>query len=232
MTNIGKSAIILGIITFISAFLLSHVMRITYPEIVRQEKEKEKRALALVLPGYKIGEKKKMNINGKETPYWIGEKEQGKDGKKEKVRGIAFITASPGYGEDIKSMVGLDRNGTILGISILEQLETPGLGARCIEVASKLTFFGFIFGEKADEEENQTPWFQEQFRGLSITKKIKILKKGDWNPGMRKELLKENAISAITGATITSRAVVKSLNRGIVVLEKIKNTPEAKEDNK
>ncbi len=229
MKMIGKSAMVLGIVAFLSAFFLSHIMKVTYPEIVKQEKEKQKNALAMVLPGFTVGEKQIVKVKGKEIPYWIGEKKTGGKNEKGKVsvtRGVAFITSKSGYSSDVVSMVGVDESGKILGISIMEQLETPGLGARCIEIASKLTFFGFLMGKEV-KDEPVTPWFQEQYRGLNLFKKINIMKKGDWNEGMRDELIRLNAISAITGATITSRTVTRSLENGLPILEKVftKETP-------
>ena len=44
------------------------------------------------------------------------------------------------------------------------------------------------------------------------------IKKGDWNPDLRDELLKKNAISAITGATITTRAVRDGIETGFQLL--------------
>ena len=63
--------------------------------------------------------------------------------------------------------------------------------------------------------ENVKPWFQQQFEGLNLKDKIRILKKGDWNPELKESFLKENAITSITGATITSKAVITSLQDGI-----------------
>jgi Na+-translocating ferredoxin:NAD+ oxidoreductase subunit G len=232
MKTIGKSAITLGVVAFLSAFFLSHVMKATYPEIIKQEKEKQKNALAMVLPGFEVGKKQTEKINGKEIVYWVGvKKADTKDGKEDiSTRGVAYITSKSGYSGDVVSMVGVDESGKILGISIMEQLETPGLGARCIEIASKLTFVGFLMGREVKDEPT-TAWFQEQYKGLNVLKKIKILKKGDWNAGMRDELLKLNSISAITGATITSRTVTRSLENGIPILKKVfKNETAVKEE--
>lgn len=224
MNTIVKSAIILGIVAFISSYVLSHIMRVTDPHIKRQEKEKQTKALSLVLPGYKIGNKKTEKINGKSFEYWIGEKDN--------VKGLAFKTSKPGYYLDIITMVGVNQNGEILGISILDQLETPGLGNRCVEIASKQTFFGAITGQKIEGEDITTPWFQDQYKGLNLKKQITILKMGDWTPEMSKVLLKKNAISSITGATITSRAVTRSIELGLPLFNKmIKSNTAVKEGN-
>ncbi len=214
MNFVVKPAIILALVTLVSALVLSHIQRITYPNILKQQKEKQDRSLSLVLPGYTVGEKKEVEINGEDFNYWRGEKET-EEGVS---TGYAYIASAPGYSGDVVTMVGVDKEGSILGLSILQQTETPGLGARCTEVASSQTFLGFITG--GDEEVGETvPWFQKQFRGLDAMEKIRILQKGDWNPSMKDDLLERNAITSLTGATITSRAVVDGVKKGFKKLK-------------
>ncbi len=216
MGNIIKPTLILAIVAFTASFALSHVYEISYPNILKQEYQKQEKALTLVLPGYSIDikDKKSVAIDGKDFVYWIGIKKENK--RRKILKGYAFISEKSGYSGTVKSMVGIDEKGMILGISVLQQSETPGLGARSTEVASQMTFFEYLFGEPSTaDEEAILPWFQEQFSGLDSQKKIKILKKGDWNAEMKEELLRENAISAITGATITTKAVRDSIEAGI-----------------
>jgi electron transport complex protein RnfG len=212
--EIIKPSLILTTVAFISSFLLSYVQKYTGPEIERHKKEKLAEALRLVLPGFTVGEAHNVSIEGSEFTFWIGERKTGQAVEK----GYAFVTASPGYGGDVESMVGVDEKGKILGLSIINQSETPGLGARCVEVTSKETLWDFL-SKKAPYpghgEEKQIPWFQEEFRSLDTTRKIRIEKRGVWSPGMRQSLLEDNAISALTGATITSSAVVRSIERGM-----------------
>jgi electron transport complex protein RnfG len=57
--------------------------------------------------------------------------------------GTAFETRSvKGYGGDIVLMVGVDADGKVHGIEILEQKETPGLGAKIKDDAFKQGFAG------------------------------------------------------------------------------------------
>ncbi len=202
--------LILTAVAFIAALVLSHIKEITYPSILKQEIEKQQKALDLVLPGFKPGDKMIVDVDSEKLTYWVAVKKENGIEKK----GYAFITAMPGYSGDVVSMVGIDDKGTILGISVIQQTETPGLGARCTEVASSLTFFGYLLGDGMAEEDSNLPWFQEQFKGLNVNESINILKIGDWNREMREDLLKKKAITAITGATITSKAVTDSLERG------------------
>lgn len=217
MGNIIKSTLILALIAFIASMALSHINRITYPNILKQEKQKQDDALKAVLPGYTIVEQKRADVDGGQFIYFIGERIDND----KTLRGYAFVTEKSGYSGVVKSMVGVDERGIILGVSILQQTETPGLGARCIEIATKETFFGHFFGDSTGDEEQSPPWFQEQFKGLDVNRRIEILKKGDWSQDMREELIGKNAISAITGATITSRTVRDSIESGIIRLKMV-----------
>jgi len=114
-----------------------------------------------------------------------------RDEKKTEISGYIFKTTGAGYSSNIETLVGVDTDGIINGVKILFQQETPGLGDRIEEVS------------RSDSE----PWFTRQFKGKSIHEILKVVKDG-------------GTIDAITGATITSRAVTESINRGITHLQK------------
>jgi electron transport complex protein RnfG len=211
--SIIKPSLVLLLVAFAASFSLSHIQKITYPNIIKMEKEKQDLALKLVLPGYRITGSKKAKVEGKEFEYWTAEKEEGG------TAGYAFMVAGNGYSGPVESIVGIDDRGTILGMSILKQSETPGLGARCVEVSSKETLFDKLL-EKTARNEIYMPWFQKQFSGLNSGEKIRILKKGEWNEGLMESLRKENAVLAITGATVTSVTVTESIKNGHELLKK------------
>jgi len=215
MINIIKPTFVLVVVALISSLLLSHIDKITNPAILRQAQEKEDRALALVLPDYKISKKETVTIRKNTFQYWVGEKQEDGGVK----RAYAFKASSPGYSGDIKSMVGVDEEGTLLGLSILKQTETPGLGARCEEIATSVTFVGYLQGKKAPPGEITQPWFEYQFTGLSLAAPVKIVKKGDWKPSIKDELIAQNSITAITGATITGKAVITGLSSAKALLD-------------
>ncbi len=203
--------IILSIVAFFSALTLSQIKKVTEKDIQRQAVEKEIKALKMVLPGYTIDpvkDKETVKLQKKNYSFWIGTDKETKE------TGYAFITSLPGYSGDVRSMVGVNKKGNVIGISILKQTETPGLGARCQEIASSYSFFTYLLGDISKIKKNTVPWFQQQFSGLNLGKKLKILKKGDWNKKMQKELIEQNAISAITGATVTSKVVLDSIKHG------------------
>ncbi len=212
--SILRSTLILGLTAFVATFALSHIKAITHPVIQKQERQKQENALALVLPGYTIGEERSVAVNGGSFTYWTAEKTDGPA----TMKAYAFIAEKPGYSGAIRTMVGVDDTGTVLGISIIRQSETPGLGARVLEAASRNTFFQVVTGRAHETGEEPSPWFQEQFRGINAAAKIGIVKKGDWNEAMREELLQKNEVSAITGATITTKAVKDGIEEGMATL--------------
>ena len=69
---------------------------------------------------------KQNDAKGKELTYIIYQTQdaQGKD------LGAAVESTAGGFGGDLKVLVGFDTDGKILGYTLLEQAETPGLGAK------------------------------------------------------------------------------------------------------
>ena len=68
----------------------------------------------------------KQDIDGKEHTFIIYNVKdaQGKD------LGAAVQSATMGFGGDLKVLVGFNPEGNILGYTLLEHAETPGLGAK------------------------------------------------------------------------------------------------------
>ncbi|MEA1927837.1 MAG: FMN-binding protein, partial [Candidatus Auribacterota bacterium] len=85
---------------------------------------------------------------------------------------------------------------------ITEQKETPGLGTRAVEIPVTRTFWQAILGKGGSEEPGR-PWFEEQFAG-KIIKNLKVIT-GKTN----------TEIQALTGATITSKAVTEAVRQSM-----------------
>ena len=79
-----------------------------------------------------------QNIGGKELTYIVY---QTRDAQKKDL-GAAVESTTNGFGGDLKVLVGFDPEGKILGYTLLEQAETPGLGAKADKWFQK--------GEKGD----------------------------------------------------------------------------------
>lgn len=68
----------------------------------------------------------KQNVDGKEITYIIY---QVKDAQGQDL-GAAVESTTMGFGGDLKVLVGFNPEGQILGYTLLEHAETPGLGAK------------------------------------------------------------------------------------------------------
>ena len=81
---------------------------------------------------------RQTNAKGKEQTFIIYQTKdaQGKD------LGAAVESTTGGFGGDLKVLVGFNPEGTILGYTLLEHAETPGLGAKADKWFQK--------GEKGD----------------------------------------------------------------------------------
>jgi Na+-translocating ferredoxin:NAD+ oxidoreductase subunit G len=102
---------------------------------------------------------------------------------------VAFQTSSIGYSGPIGLLLAVTPDGVLIGVRVTSHTETPGLGDR-IEVS------------KGD-------WILK-FDGLSLT-----------NPGPEHWRVKKDGgdFDALTGATITPRAVVKGVKEGLELFD-------------
>jgi electron transport complex protein RnfG len=179
MKFIFKLAAILGTTCIIAAFSLGGVFEITKARIAAERAKVLEEALSLVLP-----DAKKIvptnDASGKK--YYRG---YATEDTTQAPIGYSIIAYGKGYSSTIQILTGVDLTGTIVGIKVLFQQETPGLGTKSQEVLY-------------DESD---PWFQRQYlkkSGLSIA----VDKDG-------------GTIKSITGATITSRAITNAIRKEI-----------------
>lgn len=105
---------------------------------------------------------------------------------------IAFEASGGGYQSELQLMVGVTPDfSEITGAVILEQVETPGLGTKIVH----------------DPSNSNPGWFMDQFTGLTTEPEITYVKNEEPDAG--------NEVRAITGATISSKAIVDILNKNI-----------------
>ncbi|MBK7584700.1 MAG: FMN-binding protein [Myxococcales bacterium] len=101
-----------------------------------------------------------------------------------KAIGYAIPAEGAGFQDTIKLLYGYDpARRAVIGMEVLESRETPGLG-------DKIAF---------------DPHFKANFNELLVDPKVELVKKGDKTA--------KNQVDAITGATISSRAVVSILGK-------------------
>jgi len=164
-----RLALTLLMITAVVAAALAGVNSITAPAIEQLTAEKTQLAIETVLPGG--GE---LMDSFPETA--LVSKVYASD------TGYAVEVTPGGFDNTITMMVGVDKAGNVLGISIISHTETAGLGA----VAAA--------GTPAGES------FRGQFVGTSGS--VAVTKDG-------------GEMDAITGATITSRAICAGVNAAL-----------------
>jgi len=184
-----KFPVVLLIVTLISAVSLASLEKVTKPVKERIEAKGKKAALSVVLPKATDFKSLTATVEGKPFDYM-----EGLSGGE--IVGYVAEAGAAGYSSIIKVMVGLDKEFKIVAIKVLSQKETPGLGDKVNEVLSKKTIVGLIQGKKYDEK-GLRPWFQIQFDGKQTP--VMVNKDG-------------GKIEAITGATISSRAVCRAVN--------------------
>jgi len=181
-----KYALILFAICLIASAFLSGAYTMTRPKIEAQKRSAEAEALRYVMPQAEGGFEEVKGKSG--MAYYNAYADKAKS----ILLGCVFKTVANGYSSKIEIIAGVTRDGQITGIKVLSQEETPGLGARVDEILSKKTLWHvFKSSQLTVDSSEQRPWFCEQFRGKALGE------------------LKN--VQAITGATITSTAVVKAV---------------------
>ena len=179
MKDIIKLGSILMLITTIAATTLAAVYSVTKPLIDLRKQEELNAAKSIALPGVNLKAIDEVKIE-KKVLYYTGYA----DTNKSNLVGYAFLAYGNGYSSTIESIVGVDSSGFIIGIKVLSQTETPGLGTKIEEIK---------YGDSLT-------WVQNKFIGKFCTN-LSVDKDG-------------GEIQSITGATISTRAVTNSIVAG------------------
>ena len=166
---------ILCAITLVVALALGAVNAVTAAPIAEQTAQKIKDSLENVMPGAESeqidvpeGTTVTTETKNATSVTILSAYKMTKDGAD---AGYCVEVGPTGFGGAVDTMVGIDSDGKVTGISVISaSSETPGLGARSTE-----------------------PEFQAQFAG-QVGTEVAVAKDG-------------GSIDALTGATITSRAV-------------------------
>lgn len=110
------------------------------------------------------------------------------------ISAVAFEVSAIGYAGPITSIMGVDADGKVLGVRVISHAETPGLGDK-IEI-SRGTWIT-SFNQHSLDNTTASQWHVKKDGG---------------------------EFDQFTGATITPRAVVKSVYEGLQTFEKNRKT--------
>lgn len=202
--NMIKDAIILCIITLVLGAVLAGVYMLTKEPIDNAQKNTNNEACAVVVEeGDKVQDDDKEAVSGA-AAYLKGhdlsnaevKEDEGGDLLSEYVQinevhptangGKVYLAdALKGYGGKISFALGVDAEGAITGIEITSQSETAGLGANCETDEFKNRFPGVKAPESPSEEM------------------------------YNKNETTETQVQALSGATVTSRAITRAV-KGIL----------------
>lgn len=131
MKTIIKNALILTAITLIAGSALAFVYIITKQPIEESDKKATRQAYSVVFEDadFEECELAQYKDDNNSTVYSVS-----KAIKSGEIVGYVMTTSSNGYGGEIKIAVGIDLDGNLTGISVLDASnETPGLGAKVQE---------------------------------------------------------------------------------------------------
>jgi electron transport complex protein RnfG len=182
---------ILFIICAVAAASLGYTNYVTYDRIVEQQQIATDEAKKVVLPDAdafdKLDDSTFSTIQSNTKYNYISGIDVAKAGGS--IIGYAVKVVPNGYGGTIDVVVGVTVDGSINGIKVGTNSETPGLGKKA---------------------ENQK--FQDQFKGKTWDSAINVIKSG--TP-------KDNEIAALSGATVTSKAITDGANQALEVAKEL-----------
>ncbi|MBQ1459031.1 FMN-binding protein [Butyrivibrio fibrisolvens] len=194
-----KNALILFVITLIAGVLLGLVYQITKEPIAYQNALKVEKANKAVFASASsfgqdniVDSSKASEVLGTSADYsgvTIESVIEAYDGSGNVIGYIVQIT-SKGYNDDIEFSMGITTDGVLNGISLISISETPGLGMNAEKVL--------------------VPQYSVD-GGIDATVTYSVVK-----DGTGKSSLNDTSIEAISGATITSKAVTNGVNAGLL----------------
>ena len=147
MKKIIKDSAILFVITLIAGLLLGVVYKITKEPIAEQKDKQKLEAYNKVFDKMNSYELVEDLDNAQKSVENMGsvivnEVVKAYDSSKKKLGYIITVTDNGGYGGDIRMTVGIDTDGRITGLEILEINETAGLGMKAKEEDFRKQFVG------------------------------------------------------------------------------------------
>lgn len=120
--------LVLFLVTTLASTALGFVYELTKEPIAASKLAKQNSAITSVVPGFDNQPNEEMYTIESKEGYELKVFPARKDGE---LIGVAIETITmSGFSGEIKVMVGLKPNGTIMNYEVLEHKETPGLGTK------------------------------------------------------------------------------------------------------
>lgn len=183
-STLPNMVIVLTAVAVISGGVLASVNNATEAPIKAQSEKALAEGIKNVMATNElqvIGEDTiKQDVNGKEQTFVVHNVNDAQG----KYLGAAIESTTMGFGGDLKVLVGISTDDKVLGYTVLQHAETPGLGAKA----------DAWFKNEAAPQSNIVG------RTMDAAKPLTVSKDG-------------GEINAITASTITSRAFLNAVNQ-------------------
>lgn len=185
----SRYGILLGFIALLCTAISAGIFFLTKDKIDAVIAAQQRELLLQVIPQYYFNNNllesavipQDKNLEGIQKIYFAK-----KDGN---LSAYAYETTAPdGYSGDIRLLVGLDPQGEILGVRVIEHHETPGLGDK---IERRISNWILGFTNQPINEHNLSEWAVKKDGGK---------------------------FDQFSGATITPRAVVNQTKRSALIM--------------
>lgn len=188
MNLTARMIIVLTVVGLVSGSFLAVVGMLTEEQIEQNRLDEINRAITEVVPDAVSGD---IVYEGEVLTVYAGRDKEGNQ------VGYALYSSGTGFQDVITLMAGVDSAVTkIYDLTILDQKETPGLGAK---ITSEADFLRFWENRNAEQ-------------------KLELQKPAVDSP----DQLAENEVNTITGATISSQKVMDIVNQALERMKTLK----------
>ncbi|MDD7804129.1 MAG: electron transport complex subunit RsxG [Endozoicomonas sp. (ex Botrylloides leachii)] len=198
LTIISKNSVNLGLFSILTVGLISLTYVLTESRINQQMRDFEARALKEVVPNH-MHDNILLDTTISLPPSKLLSTQKVRTGyvacKKGKPVAVILPTIAPdGYSGRIDLLVGIKADGTLTGVRVVSEKETPGLGDK---IETSVSNWIFSFTGKSIGNPDPKGWAVKKDGGI---------------------------FDQFTGATITPRAVVGAIYRSLEYFRENKNT--------
>ncbi|MEJ2509404.1 MAG: electron transport complex subunit RsxG [Gammaproteobacteria bacterium] len=190
MKNMSVSAVLLGLFAIVGTALVAYTYSATKDRIAANERAILLRTLHTLIPASEQDNDMAQDTVQVTSPQYLGSPKPmtvyraRKDGKP--VAAVFTAIAPNGYGGPIKLLVAVRYNGTIAGVRVISDQETPGLGDA---IESEKSDWIYSFTGKSLDNPGKKGWAVKRDGGQ---------------------------FDQFTGATISPRAVVKAVHNTLL----------------
>jgi len=192
-----RAAVYLILFSIVAAFFLATVERFTHQRIIDNERRERLKALQAILPEGQYDNEPHRDLIHVRSAQLLGSDERlpvyRARQNQSPAAAVLTVVAPNGFSGEIHLLVSIFADGEIAGVRVIRHQETPGLG---------------------DAIETRKSTWIEAFTGLRIGTLLADPQAGEWTLDRD-----GGSFDHISGATVTSRAVVKAVRNAVIYFD-------------